>query len=58
MEKDPDSDAIIGAAIELHRGVGLGLGGTSLQQKRLVLGPSENLRQSAKSVDESFCKNL
>ncbi len=39
-------------ATGLHRGLLLNFGSASLEQKRLVHGPSENLRQSAQSVDE------
>lgn len=89
MQKDPQSHAIIGAAMEVHRelvcfedflvetkaiaeltgaddaqlinelkatgiqrGLILNFGAPSLQFKRLVLTPSENLRKSAQSADE------
>jgi GxxExxY protein len=41
-------------ATGLHRGLLLNFGAASLEQKRLVLGSSENLYQSAKSVDEIY----
>jgi GxxExxY protein len=41
-------------ATGLHRGLPLNFGAASLEQKRLVFGPSENLCQSAKSVDEIY----
>lgn len=37
-----------------HRGLLLNFGATSLEHKRLVFGPSDNLRKSAKSVDEIY----
>lgn len=39
-------------ATGLQRGLRLNFGATSLEHKRLVLGSSDNLRKSAKSVDE------
>ena len=39
-------------ATGFHRGLLLNFGSTSLEQKRLVFGPSENLCQSVESVDE------
>ena len=39
-------------ATGLHRGLLLNFGSASLEQKRLVSGLSQNLCQSAKSVDE------
>jgi GxxExxY protein len=39
-------------ATGLRRGLLLHFGGASLEQKRLVFGPSENLCRSAQSVDE------
>ena len=39
-------------ATGLQRGLLLNFGATSLEHKRLVLGSSDNLRKSAKSVDE------
>ena len=41
-------------ATGLHRGLLLNFGGASLEHKRLVFGPPENLCQSAKSVDEIY----
>jgi GxxExxY protein len=41
-------------ATGLERGLLLNFGGPSLQLKRLVLTPSENLCQSVKSVDEIY----
>jgi GxxExxY protein len=41
-------------ATGLHRGLLLNFGAVSLEQKRLVFGPSENLCKSAKSVDEIY----
>ncbi len=41
-------------ATGLHRGLLLNFGGASLEEKRLVFGPSENLCKSAKSVDEIY----
>jgi GxxExxY protein len=41
-------------ATGLERGLLLNFGGPSLQLKRLVLTPSENLCQSMKSVDEIY----
>jgi GxxExxY protein len=38
-------------ATGLHRGLLLNFGAESLEHKRLVFGPSENLRKSAKSAD-------
>ena len=39
-------------ATGIHRGLLLNFGAASLEHKRLVVGPSENLCKSAKSVDE------
>ena len=39
-------------ATGLHRGLLLNFGSTSLEHKRLVFGPPQNLCKSAKSVDE------
>ncbi len=41
-------------ATGLQRGLLLNFGAPSLEQKRLVFGPSENLRKSVKSVDEIY----
>jgi GxxExxY protein len=41
-------------ATGLHRGLLVHFGATSLEHKRVVFGASENLRQSAKSVDEIY----
>jgi GxxExxY protein len=41
-------------ATGIHRGLLLNFGGHSLEHKRIVLEPSENLCQSAKSVDEIY----
>ena len=41
-------------ATGLHRGLLLNFGGPSLEHKRLVFGPSENLCKSVKSVDEIY----
>lgn len=41
-------------ATGMKRGLLLNFGGPSLEHKRLVFGPSENLRKSAKSVDEIY----
>lgn len=41
-------------ATGMQRGLLLNFGATSLEQKRLVLGSSDNLRKSAKSVDEIY----
>jgi len=41
-------------ATGLHRGLLLNFGALSLEHKRLVFGPSENLCKSAKSVDEIY----
>ena len=41
-------------ATGLHRGLLLNFGAHSLEHKRIVFGPSENLCQSAKSVDEIY----
>ncbi len=38
----------------LHRGLLPNFGGASLEHKRLVFGPSENVCQPAKSVDEPY----
>ena len=39
-------------ATGIHRGMLLNFGASSLEHKRLVFGPSENLCKSAESVDE------
>jgi GxxExxY protein len=41
-------------ATGLHRGLLLNFGADSLEHKRIVFGPSENLCQSAKSVEEIY----
>ena len=41
-------------ATGLKRGLLLNFGSTSLEYKRLVFDPSENLRKSAKSADEIY----
>ena len=41
-------------ATGIHRGLLLNFGATSLEYKRLVFGPSENLCKSVKSVDEIY----
>jgi hypothetical protein len=41
-------------ATGLRRGLLLNLGSASLEYKRLVRGSSDNLRKSAKSVDEIY----
>ena len=41
-------------ATGLHRGLLLNFGGPSLEHKRLVFGPPENLCKSVKSVDEIY----
>jgi GxxExxY protein len=41
-------------ATGLHRGLLLNFGAASLEHKRLVFGPSENLCQSVESVDEIY----
>lgn len=41
-------------ATGLQRGLLLNFGADSLEYKRLVCGPSENLRKSVKSVDEIY----
>src|SRR5256714_7855039 len=41
-------------ATGLHRGLLFNFGAASLEHKRLVFGPSENLCKSAKSVDEIY----
>ena len=41
-------------ATGLRRGLLLNFGAASLEHKRLVLSPSDNLRKSAKSVDEIY----
>jgi len=41
-------------ATGMRRGLILNFGAPSLEQKRVVLGYSENLRKSAKSVDEIY----
>ncbi len=41
-------------ATGLRRGLLLNFGSASLEHKRLVLGSSDNLRKSAKSVDEIY----
>ena len=39
-------------ATGLHRGLLINFGSPSLEHRRLVFGPSENLRKSVKSVDD------
>ncbi len=41
-------------ATGLQRGLLLNFGAASLEHKRLVFSPSDNLRNSAKSVDEIY----
>ncbi len=41
-------------ATRCHRGLLLNFGGSSLEHKRLLFGPSENLCKSVKSVDEIY----
>jgi len=41
-------------ATGLRRGLLFNFGASSLEQKRLVFGPSQNLCESAKSVDEIY----
>jgi GxxExxY protein len=41
-------------ATGMERGLLLNFGATSLEHKRLVFDPSENLRKSVKSVDEIY----
>jgi GxxExxY protein len=41
-------------ATGLHRGLLLNFGAASLEYKRLVFGPSENLRKSVESVDQIY----
>jgi GxxExxY protein len=41
-------------ATGMQRGLLLNFGAASLEHKRLVLSPSENLRKSAKSADEIY----
>jgi GxxExxY protein len=41
-------------ATGLHRGLLLNFGAASLEHKRLVFGPPQNLCKSAKSVDEIY----
>lgn len=41
-------------ATRLHRGLLLNFGSASLEQRRLVSGPPENLCKSVKSVDEIY----
>ena len=41
-------------ATGLQRGLLLNFGAASLERKRLVFSPSDNLRKSAKSVDEIY----
>jgi GxxExxY protein len=41
-------------ATGLHRGLLLNFGAASLEHKRLVFGPSQNLCKSAESVDEIY----
>jgi hypothetical protein len=52
--RDSQTCAIIGAAMEVHRGLLLNFGSTSLKYKRLVF----NLRESAQSAEKNSADEI